>query len=102
MRRASVAALQRALGDDDDGPDVAEAAELAARAARARPADGRALFAANAGLAWPDGPLDVLWHAATLLREHRGDGHVAVLTSPGSAGGSATSSRRPAATCRGR
>ena len=27
-----------------------------------------------------------LWHAATLLREHRGDGHVAVLTAAGIAG----------------
>ena len=46
----------------------------------AAPPDGRALFAANAALDWPTDPLDVLWHAATLLREHRGDGHVALLT----------------------
>jgi len=71
------AALQRAVG----ATDVAEAAELAAQAARTAPVDGRALFAANAALPWPTDPLDVLWHAATLLREHRGDGHVAVLTS---------------------
>ena len=70
------AALLRAIGDTD----VAEAAELAATAAHAAPVDGRALFAANAALPWPTDPLDVLWHAATLLREHRGDGHVAVLT----------------------
>ncbi len=75
-RTGARAALQRALGDTD----VTEAAELAATAARAAPVDGRALYAANAALAWPTDPLDVLWHAATLLREHRGDGHVALLT----------------------
>ena len=79
-RSGSVAALRRALGDDADGPAVEEAASLASRAARSASPDGRALFAANAGLDWPTAPLDVLWHAATLLREHRGDGHVALLT----------------------
>lgn len=79
-RTGSVAALRRALGADADGPAVEEAASLAARAARAASPDGRALFAANAGLDWPSEPLGVLWHAATLLREHRGDGHVALLT----------------------
>ncbi len=28
----------------------------------------------------------MLWHAATLLREHRGDGHVALLTANGLSG----------------
>lgn len=78
----SVAALRRALGD----ADVSKLAALARRAAESAPVEGRALFAANAGLPWPDEPLDVLWHAATLLREHRGDGHVAVLTAAGLAG----------------
>jgi len=77
------AALERMLGADTD---VAEASELAARAARSASTEGRALFAANAALAWPDDPLDVLWHAATLLREHRGDGHVAALTTSGISG----------------
>jgi hypothetical protein len=78
----SVAALQRALGD----ADITEAAELARRAAESAPPEGRALFAANAALPWPDDSFGVLWHAATLLREHRGDGHVAVLTAAGVAG----------------
>ena len=56
------------------------------RAARTAIPDGRALFAANAALPWPTEPLDVLWHAATLLREHRGDGHVALLTASGLVG----------------
>ena len=41
--------------------------------------EGRPLFAAHAGLAWPDAPHLVLWHAQTLLREFRGDGHITAL-----------------------
>lgn len=75
----SVAALRRAVG----GAEVAEIAGLARRAAESAPVEGRALFAANAALPWPDDSFAVLWHAATLLREHRGDGHVAALTAAG-------------------
>lgn len=62
------------------------AAGLAARAARGAPVDGRPLFAANLALPWPQDPVAALWHAATLLREHRGDGHVAVLAAAGVTG----------------
>ena len=82
----SVAALQRVLGEDVDDRDVTRAAELAARAADSAPLEGRALCAANRALPWPDDPLAVLWHAATVLREHRGDGHVATLTAAGVSG----------------
>lgn len=44
---------------------------------------GRPLGAANAALRWPGEPLAALWQAATTVREHRGDGHVAVLVSEG-------------------
>ncbi len=44
------------------------------------------MYAANRALDWPQQPLAQLWHAATLLREHRGDGHVAVLTAEGVSG----------------
>ncbi len=80
---SAVAALRR-YGLSDDG--VSEAAELAAKAARSAPLDGRPLFAANAALPWPTEPLATLWHATTLLREQRGDAHVAVLTSSGLSG----------------
>jgi hypothetical protein len=73
---SAVAALSR-YGVTDD--EARTAGELAAKAARSAPLDGRPLFAANAALDWPDEPVAKLWHAATLLREHRGDGHVAVL-----------------------
>jgi hypothetical protein len=82
----SVAALRRILGPAAQRRDVTAAAELAARAATAAPPEGRALFAANRALPWPDEPLAVLWHAASLLREHRGDGHVATLTAAGVSG----------------
>ena len=48
--------------------------------------DGRPLFAANRALRWPDDPVAVLWHSATLLREHRGDAHVAVMVAEGITG----------------
>lgn len=60
-------------------PELAAAAVLARRAAEAAALHGRPLFAAYTTLAWPQEPHLVLWHAATLLREHRGDGHVAAL-----------------------
>jgi hypothetical protein len=58
---------------------VTEAARLCQEAADAIGIAGRPLGAANAGLPRPEDPLDVLWQAATVLREHRGDGHVAAL-----------------------
>ncbi len=81
---SAVAALRRYGLDADE--NVTVAAELAAKAARNAPLDGRPLFAANRALPWPDEPLAVLWHAATLLREQRGDVHVAALTAAGITG----------------
>jgi hypothetical protein len=74
------AALRRMLGQDTiDGPELAEAAELATTAAAAAPTVGRPLAAANALLDQPTEPHLALWQACTLLRESRGDGHVAAL-----------------------
>lgn len=81
----AVAALRR-YGLSDDSPGVVEAAHLAGLAARSAALDGRPLFAANRALPWPEAPLAALWHATTLLREHRGDGHVAALVSEGIGG----------------
>jgi hypothetical protein len=44
---------------------------------------GRPLYAAHAALDWPDEPHLVLWHAISLLREFRGDGHIAALVTAG-------------------
>jgi helix-turn-helix protein len=51
----------------------------AREAARAASTAGRPLAAANADLTWPTEPHLVLWHAINVLREHRGDGHLAAL-----------------------
>jgi len=74
----SVAALARLLDEPDgqDGQHVSEAARLLQEVAAGAPTAGRALGAVNAALPWPDEPLAVLWQAATVLRELRGDGHV--------------------------
>lgn len=80
---AAGAALRRATGRDLDTPDVTRAADLARTAAEACTAAGRALYAAHAALPWPEEPHLALWHAATLLREFRGDGHLAALVDAG-------------------
>lgn len=77
--------LRQAWGADVNSPVVREAADLARQAAEratSRP-DGRPLFAGHAALPWPSQPHLVLWHAQTLLREYRGDGHVALLLTEG-------------------
>ncbi len=77
------AALRRLLGDAVLGPNIEEAAQLAYTAATACDVAGRTLFAAHSALLWPDAAHMRLWHAATLLREYRGDGHVAALLAGG-------------------
>ena len=76
-------ALRRLLDDAVGDGTVAEAAGLARAAAEAGDPSGRPIFAANADLPWPAEPHLVLWQAATLLREHRGDGHVVALAAAG-------------------
>lgn len=75
--------LRRMLGDAVDSPEVREAAELAHLAAGDLSPVGRPLFAGHARLPWPDEPHMVLWRAQTLIREYRGDGHVASLVAAG-------------------
>lgn len=82
--RAADGALRRTLSSEVIGsPEMTEAAELARNAAETAGAhlSGRPLFAAHSALPWPDEPHLVFWHAVTLLREFRGDGHVALLRS---------------------
>ena len=76
-------ALRRLLGPAIDTPELAEAAALVREAALAAPMGGRALAAANMALEWPSEPHLVLWHGQTVLRESRGDGHVAALVAAG-------------------
>jgi hypothetical protein len=72
-------ALREALGP---AVNVA-AADLLWEASRAADVAGRPLAAANQALPRPDDPVIRLWQATTVLREHRGDGHNAVLVAHG-------------------
>jgi hypothetical protein len=72
-------ALKRLAGEHD----VTEAAGIARQLADATNTAARPLGAANAGLPWPTDPHLVLWRAATILRETRGDGHIAALLTAG-------------------
>ncbi|MGC9960891.1 MAG: hypothetical protein ABSE47_03185 [Acidimicrobiales bacterium] len=84
VARASAvsSALRRMAGDE--ALDVATAAfPLATEAASAAECAGRPLAAANQSLGLPDDPVAALWQLLTVLREHRGDGHVACLTHAG-------------------
>jgi hypothetical protein len=76
---AADAALRRATGDLLADAGVGRAAELARTATAGCTAAGRPLYAAHAALPWPDAPHLALWHGITLLREFRGDGHIACL-----------------------
>ncbi|MBP2370349.1 SCO6745 family protein [Pseudonocardia parietis] len=81
------ASLRRLLGDDAVGSaEMAQAAALARTAAEAVQAEGRPLAAGHLDVAWPAAPHVVLWHALSILREHRGDGHIALLTEAGLSG----------------
>jgi hypothetical protein len=77
---AADALLRRLLGEEAIAcKEMAEAAELALRATEACAPSGRPLSAAHRALPVPDAPHLALWHAASVLREHRGDCHIAVL-----------------------
>jgi hypothetical protein len=81
------AALTRLLGEDFiASADMLTLSELVREAAGWCTPEGRPLYAGNADLSWPDAPHLVMWHALTLLREHRGDGHIAALGTAGLSG----------------
>ena len=80
-------ALRRLLGPEiAASDDVTRLAGLVREAASACHPEGLPLYAAHADLDWPAEPLVAMWHAISLLREHRGDGHLAALTAAGLTG----------------
>ncbi|MGY1669753.1 SCO6745 family protein [Geodermatophilus sp. SYSU D00710] len=85
---AARASLTRLLGGEEAAaaPEVGELGDLLAEACGVLTAEGRPLYAGHADLAWPADPVSRLWHGVTLLREWRGDGHVAVLVRHGLSG----------------
>jgi hypothetical protein len=84
-RRGVNAGLIRTTSDALSGPQLDRAVDLIRPACEAVDGSigGRPLAAAHLALPWPDEPRVALWHAISVLREHRGDGHVACLTEAG-------------------
>jgi len=80
------AALRRILGEGVGTPEFSRAGELLAKAAVSAPTNGRIMYAGLRALPMPEEPVALLWHAANLLREHRGDGHIAALLAAGISG----------------
>lgn len=77
------AAYERCLADWARSEEVSEAVALLKTATERCSRAGRPLFAAHASLGWPTEDHLAVWHGCTLLREQRGDGHVAALTAAG-------------------
>lgn len=84
--RSSAVALRQRIGELADSPGLVRVGDRATRAATSAPTEGRALYAGLRALDVPEEPVARLWHAATLLREHRGDGHNAALVAHGIGG----------------
>ena len=84
---AARASLTRLLGEDGaNSAEMAELADLLREACSVLTPEGRPLYAGHADLPWPEEPVLQVWHGATLLREHRGDGHIAALLAAGLGG----------------
>ena len=87
LTNAADEVLTAALGGWVRSADAREAATLLREAVEARRAGiaGRPLFAGYCALPWPDPDRHhlTIWHASTLLREFRGDSHIAVLVANG-------------------
>jgi hypothetical protein len=80
------ASLRRIFDARLDAADIGRAAEMLRGIVHACKPEGRPLFAGHLSQAWPDEPHLALWFGITLLREFRGDGHVAALTAEGVSG----------------
>lgn len=75
----AVGQLRRVLGPEPDG--VERASELLARAVEPLRPEGRALFSGLLSKGVPDDPLAAMWRRGDLLREYRGDSHIAAWIS---------------------
>lgn len=76
---AAAAALRRLIGSDVAEALAVTVLPVAREVIGSADGVGRPLFAANRDVAEPTDPVAALWQVATTLREHRGDGHVALL-----------------------
>jgi hypothetical protein len=73
--QGSVASLRRMLGDEPDG--LPWVTGVLKRMAGAGPAEGHYLHSGLLSLGFPGDPMGDFWRAADLVREHRGDSHIA-------------------------
>jgi hypothetical protein len=71
--------LNRLLGDD--GTEVKQATEILFSLTDGVDPSGRMLYSGLSVLPVPDTAMGRLWRAADLVREHRGDGHIAAWIS---------------------
>ena len=78
-----VKALRRILGEHVDSPTFASAADLLTKAATSGPVEGRPMYSALRAVPVPDDVVARLFHAASMLREHRGNGHIVALMAEG-------------------
>ncbi|MEM7337854.1 MAG: hypothetical protein AAF467_04340 [Actinomycetota bacterium] len=77
------AAIGRIFADGAFADEIRSAVDLLRPAVEGCAAEGRPVYAAYDELAWPDEPTLALWHATTLVREHRGDSHNLALAAAG-------------------
>lgn len=79
--QGATAQLERILGPSPEGAE--RATELLRRIADNSPVSGHPFYAGLASQAWPGTVVGDLWHAADLVREHRGDTHTAAYNAMG-------------------
>ena len=79
--RGATGQLRRILGPEPDG--LGRATAVLRRAADAADGAGRHLFSGLRSLGFPADPMGDLWRAADLVREYRGDSHVAAWVTSG-------------------
>jgi hypothetical protein len=77
----AIAQLERILGPEPAG--VERANELLARAVEPLRPEGRSLYAGQAALPLPDTTLGQVWRRGDMLREFRGDSHIAAWIAAG-------------------
>jgi hypothetical protein len=75
----AVASLRRLLGEPDIR-QISRAVESLRRGLEVAEGAGHPLFSGLKGLPWPEEPLGQLWRCCDMVREHRGDSHIAVWT----------------------
>lgn len=81
--RATAASLRTAIGSEASEADATGVAEVLERAVAGVDGTGRVLFAALRAQPRLTDPYGRLWRAADLVREHRGDSHLAASIAAG-------------------